>query len=244
MTDRVAQVGPDAIPDADRMAGRAHPPEQGLARLIGYYEVFDIRPLFTLGGMDLVQPHRIHLANGYDQTVEIAVHRSPLPVPYCIIAEHDFVAMLAQIPVAAVAKLVIDGSDVGRLSGQKQPARSDVEGVGERLHPLRCIVFRIDRHGNEEEVAPDGTIKLICELRHSGRGERTEVLATRIDEAHNYDLAFDHVVIKIQRSPILVDHRHVGEVVRSPPVAWRYVWRFRCGRGLRLRNNGLRRFHS
>src|SRR5262252_6855854 len=164
---------------------------------------------FTLREMGLVQPHRIHLPNGYDQTVEIAEYRSPLPVPYCIIAKHDFVAMIAQTAVAAVAELVIDGSDVRYLSGQKQPTRSDVECVGECLHPLRRIVFWIDRHGNEEEVASDCTIKLVLQLRHLGCRERTEILATRVDEADDDDLAFDHVVIKIQCSAILVDYRHV-----------------------------------
>src|SRR5215470_3969925 len=39
-----------------------------------------------------------------------------------------------------------------------------------------------------------------------------------VDEADHHDLAFDHVVIEIQHSPVLVDHGQVGEVVRSPPV--------------------------
>src|SRR5262249_4548639 len=93
-----------------------------------------------------------------------------------------------------------------------------------------------DRHGNEEEVASDRTIELVLQLGHSGRGERTEVLATRVDEADDHDLAFDHVVIKMQGSPVLVDHRQVGDVVRSPPVVWRLrvAGSWRCG-GSQLR---------
>src|SRR5215469_6396558 len=230
----VAQVGSDAIPDADRVAGRAYSFEQDLTRLIvGHYVSFYIQ-FFTLRGMDLVQPHRIHLANGYDQTVEIAEHRSPLPIPYRIVAEHDFVAVIAQIAVAAVAEFVIDGSDVRHFSGQKQPTRSDVESVGKCLHPLRRIVFWIDRHGNEEEVASDCTIKLVLQLRHLGCRERTEILATRVDEADDDDLAFNDVVIKIQCSAVLVDYGHVGEVVRSPPVAWPLGCGLRGGSRLRL----------
>jgi hypothetical protein len=56
-----------------------------------------------------------------------------LPVPYRIIAKHDFVAVIAQTAVAAVAELIVDLSDVLQLSGQKQPTRSDVERVGECL---------------------------------------------------------------------------------------------------------------
>src|SRR5262249_42022212 len=167
-------------------------------------------------------------------TVEIVKYRSPLPVPSGIIAEHDLVAMIAQIPVAAVAELVIDGSDVRHLSGQKQPTRSDVECVGECLHPLRRIVFRIDRHGNEEEVASDCTIKLVLQLRHLGCSERTEILATRVDEADDDDLAFDHVVITIQWSAVLVDYGPVGEVVRSPSVGWPLGCGLRGGSRLRV----------
>src|SRR5499427_1019794 len=197
----VAQVGSDAIPDADRVAGRAYSFEQDLTRLIvGHYVSFYIQ-FFTLRGTDLVQPLGIHLANGYDQTVDIPENRSPLPVPDRIVAKHDFVAMIAQTAVAAVAELVIDGPDVRHFSGQKQPARSDVERVRECLHPLRRIVFRIDGHRDKKEVTSDRTIELILDLRHFGRGERTEILATRIDEADHHDLAFDHVVVKTQHSP-------------------------------------------
>src|SRR5215831_8260035 len=91
---------------------------------------------------------------------------------------------------------------------------------------------------NEEKVASDRTIKLVLQLRHLGCGERTEILATRVDEADDYDLAFDHVVIKIQCSPVLVDHRQVGEVIRSPPV----VWPLGCGlRGGSRLNFGIDR---
>src|SRR5215467_15518474 len=236
----VAQVGSDAIPNADRVAGRAYSFEQDLTRpVVGHYVFFYIQ-LFALREMDLVQPHRIHLANGYDQTVEIAENRSPLPVPYRIIAEHDFVAMIAQIPVAAVAELAVDDPDVRQLSGQKQPTRSDVECVGERLQPLRRIVFWIDRHGNKEEVASNRTIELILDLRHFGCGERTEILATCIDEADDDDLPFNHVVIKIQSSPVLVDHRQVGEVVRAPPVAWSLGGGLRGGSRLRCGIDRLR----
>src|SRR5262249_33455983 len=133
-----------------------------------------------------------------------------------------------------VAELVIDGSDVRYLSGQKQPTRSDVECVGECLHPLRRIVFWIDRNGNEEEVASDCTIKLVLQLRHLGCSERTEILATRVDEADDDDLAFDHVVIKSQCSAILVDYGHVGEVVRPPSVPWPLGRGLRGGSRLRL----------
>src|SRR5499427_3287139 len=76
----VAQVGSDAIPNADRVAGRAYSFEQDLTRLIvGHYVSFYIQ-FFTLRGTDLVQPLGIHLANGYDQTVDIPENRSPLPV--------------------------------------------------------------------------------------------------------------------------------------------------------------------
>src|SRR5262249_58574853 len=105
------------LPDAVGVAGGAYFFEQDLTRLVVGHDVSVYIQFFTLRGMDLVQPYRIHLANGYDQTVEIAKHRSTLPVPYGIVAEHDFVAMIAQMPVAAVAEFVIDGSDVRHLSG-------------------------------------------------------------------------------------------------------------------------------
>ena len=48
-------------------------------------------------------PLRVHSANVHDEAVEIAEHRIPCPLAGRIVAQHDFIAVLAQLS-APVAK--------------------------------------------------------------------------------------------------------------------------------------------
>ena len=110
----------DPIPDADGMAGSADFLEQRLA-LPEIERIARIAGLVVCRRAHLVPPFGIHRVDVHDEAVEIAEHRVPCPLAGRIVAEDDFIAMLAQRP-ALVAERGVDQSDITRLSGQKQPS--------------------------------------------------------------------------------------------------------------------------
>src|SRR5262249_24389453 len=130
-----AQVRPDPVADPDRMAGRAYFLEHRLARL-GAERIADIARRIVWHNADFLAPLRIHGKDCEDQPVDIAEHRIAGPFAGLVIAEHDLVAMVAQI-LAALAELVVDGPDVLRLSGDKRPSCASPEGLRVFLEPIR-----------------------------------------------------------------------------------------------------------
>ena len=117
------------------------------------------------------------------------------------------------IPEAAV-----DSADVFGLAREEQPARARVEGVGKGLHPGLRIGFRIHGHGDEKHIAAHCLAQLILDHGQTRRGQRTDVRASCVDEAHHYLLALNYIIIKFQSLAILCDHRQIGEIILAPRV--------------------------
>src|SRR5262249_2033726 len=126
----------------------------------------------------------------------------------------------AQAP-APFAELVVDRPYVLRFAGDESPSRTGAKRLGIVLEPLRRIALGIDRHRDEEEIAAHLLAELVLHLPQSHRGDRANVLAARIDEVDDDDLAFEEIVVKAHRLSILRDHRQVGEVAFPPMAALR-----------------------
>src|SRR5262245_2393255 len=110
------------------MAGRAHFYVQGLPGRSGKrHDVFAFRRR-----AHLLAPLRIHGPDRHDDTLKVTENVVPLPLAGRIIAEYDFVAVLAQA-THSLAELAVDRPNIRQLSGQKRPARSSVKSLGIRF---------------------------------------------------------------------------------------------------------------
>src|SRR5262249_46140988 len=109
------QVRPHAIAHADRMAGSAEFLEHGLTRL-QIERIAGIDRRIELRLVYLSAPLRIHGANVHDEAIEIAECRIPRPLAGRVVAEDDFIAVLAQ-GSTPVAEFCIDRFNVLWLSG-------------------------------------------------------------------------------------------------------------------------------
>ena len=158
--------GPDAVADADRVAGRADLLEQGLARL-QVERVTGVAGRVGLGLAHLVAPFRVHRADvmtsrSRSPNTEFLVHSPVASLPSTISLRCSL-----SVP-AAVAELGVDRLDVLRLSGQEQPARAGVERVGEFLEPLpacRAPDRRSSRSKKMSRPTTSPSLSSTCEIR-------------------------------------------------------------------------------
>src|SRR5262247_2828120 len=213
------EVRADAITVPNGVAGRAQLNEQGLAR--GAVElVQDIAGVAFRRHAHLVAPFRIHGTDSHDDSVKVAEQVVPPPTARRVIAKHDLVAVLADVP-HFLAQLAVDRPNVLQLSGEERPAGTGVKRVGISFELVRRIVLRIDGDGIEEDVTTHAVAQLFLHLGQPRRRDRAEVRARREDEAEKHQLALDQVIIEPQRLPILGDDRQVGEIAFPPRSALR-----------------------
>ena len=208
------EVGADPPASADGVTGRTSLDEQCLARR-------DRGLRNDAGGVEpnllrcQVATPRVHVADGHRQYLEITKGGIVRPFAGAVVADQDFVAVLAEA-AAALAELVADEADILDPAGNETPPRSHTECFGMGLEALGRIPLRIDGDRQEENIAPDEVAQCLLSLRQASSDERANILAGRIDETDDDDLLMDQVIVEIQLLAVLIDHRHVGKIVAPP----------------------------
>src|SRR5262249_26819923 len=161
--------------------------------------------------------------------IDIAEHAVALPLAFRLVTENDLVAVFVQV-AAALAERVVDRAYVFRFARHEEPARAGAVSVGKFLEPLRRVVLRIDRHGDEEEVAAHLVAELVLHLCQPRRSDWADVRATRINEVDDDGLAFEQIVVEAHGLPVLGDYRQIGEITFPPvmPLRLRRLWDGDC----------------
>src|SRR5262252_10350459 len=112
--------------------------------------------------------------------------------------------MFAQY-LASFTEFEIDRPDIFWLSGHESPSRTRLKCLRIFFQALRRISLRVDGHREHKDIFADEIANLVLDLRQSRRRQRTNIGATRVDEADDDDLALDQVIVESHRFSILGD---------------------------------------
>ncbi|MNF91312.1 hypothetical protein D3C84_739090 [compost metagenome] len=142
------------------------------------------------------------------------------PAPGCLVADNQ-----AQVVVAAAA--IVDPFDEQAqastqlvdlilVTGQKTPARSDLEPGGVGLEHFRGVTERVDADRIEKHITPDPIPQQLLDLAQTCGFQRTGVAAAGEDEVDHHHLVLDQVIEKVHLLSVLIRQWCVRKIPLPP----------------------------